>query len=447
MSVAAVGEDQLEVVAAQRLRRPPAVLDHPLLADRLDGDAVDRGRRAVGADPTADRARARRAVAACRDARLIAPGRASAAPSARARARRSRPGGPSAAPRRPARRGPRAPPAPSRRRRGSSPPTASSSWSPAGGPRPSARSRSASAGPGSASSRGDQQRAQDRRAEAVGRPSPCSTLQLPPPREHGRRGAAPSRVLSAPLRRGEQAVDQQLQGAVELAPGGPLRQLDLRDQLLVRSARAQRLVLAAGEAQRPQAERAEAVGDLVGAEPRRARPRRAEAEPLQGDDQLLGLALGAPSRAAAASTRSGARKPPQAGGVDVAVVLVTGGGEGREAGRGDGDPDRHARSPRGPPRRLPRGRRRGSPRSPSTAKKASPGRSDSTAAPIPSSARTIASVRLGRLDRVGKQIAPGPGPPGAARARRSRQATVDYAGDLHTNVCSYSRAAVSRPST
>ena len=39
---AAVGQRQLEVVAAQGPRGPPAVLDQPLLADCLDSDTVDR---------------------------------------------------------------------------------------------------------------------------------------------------------------------------------------------------------------------------------------------------------------------------------------------------------------------------------------------------------------------------------------------------------------------
>ena len=34
--VAPVGQHQLEVMATQRPQRPPAVLDHPLLAHRLD---------------------------------------------------------------------------------------------------------------------------------------------------------------------------------------------------------------------------------------------------------------------------------------------------------------------------------------------------------------------------------------------------------------------------
>src|SRR6202012_4761816 len=54
---ATVGERQLEIVAAQRPRRPPAVLDQPLLADGLDRRRPDRP-RGPGA-PGAPRARAR----------------------------------------------------------------------------------------------------------------------------------------------------------------------------------------------------------------------------------------------------------------------------------------------------------------------------------------------------------------------------------------------------
>ena len=45
---AAVAQRQLEVVPAQRLRRPPAVLDQPLLADGVDPDPLDCGRSAAG---------------------------------------------------------------------------------------------------------------------------------------------------------------------------------------------------------------------------------------------------------------------------------------------------------------------------------------------------------------------------------------------------------------
>ena len=52
---AAVGHRQLEVVAAQRARRPPAVLDQPLLAHRLDRRRVDRARGAHGIGEHRDR--------------------------------------------------------------------------------------------------------------------------------------------------------------------------------------------------------------------------------------------------------------------------------------------------------------------------------------------------------------------------------------------------------
>jgi len=80
---------------------------------------------------------------------------------------------------------------PSRRRRGSAPPTESSSWSLAAGPSPTARSRSASAARQRLQS-WDQDRAQHPGRGA--RPAqPCSTLQLPPPLSRAPR-RSPSRV-------------------------------------------------------------------------------------------------------------------------------------------------------------------------------------------------------------------------------------------------------------
>src|SRR5262245_10875904 len=46
--VAAVGRDDLPVATLQRLVGPPAVLDEPRLADRLDVAAADGERAAVG---------------------------------------------------------------------------------------------------------------------------------------------------------------------------------------------------------------------------------------------------------------------------------------------------------------------------------------------------------------------------------------------------------------
>src|SRR2546423_5491098 len=47
--VAAVGKHELEVTPGERAAGPPAVLDHPLLGDRLDGGAADGRRHAHGA--------------------------------------------------------------------------------------------------------------------------------------------------------------------------------------------------------------------------------------------------------------------------------------------------------------------------------------------------------------------------------------------------------------
>src|SRR5204863_4102567 len=55
--VAAVGEHELEVAAAERLRRPPAILDQPLLAHRFDGHRLDGARNVAGAGLDLHRAR------------------------------------------------------------------------------------------------------------------------------------------------------------------------------------------------------------------------------------------------------------------------------------------------------------------------------------------------------------------------------------------------------
>src|SRR3712207_4750132 len=64
--VAAAGQDQLEVAAPGRARRPPAVLDDPLLEHRLDRLALELGGGAVAAGADADAARVREAADAHR---------------------------------------------------------------------------------------------------------------------------------------------------------------------------------------------------------------------------------------------------------------------------------------------------------------------------------------------------------------------------------------------
>ena len=77
-----------------------------------------------------------------------------------------------------------------------------------------------------------------------------------------------------------------------------------------------------------------------------------------------------------------------------------------------------------------------SPRSPSTAKKASPGR---PARPPPRSPPGLASgPRCAPPPRADREERARPRPPGTARARGRCPATIDDAGDLHANVCSYS---------
>ena len=220
----------------------------------------------------------------------MAPGRGSASPGARGRGRRGRPARTLSSASAPGR---RAHLAHRRRRAGRAaarcPPIASSSWSAAARaeaerPQPQrARRRRAAPRAAAPAARAG------RRAEAVGRPSPCSTLQLPPPPSRAPRRSASS-VLPSRWRGGEEAVDQQLQGAVELAarPSPPAARSP-RPAPRAGARGRSGVVLAAGEAQRPQAERAEAIGDLVGRE-RRQRPQGADPEPPQGLDQLPGLA-------------------------------------------------------------------------------------------------------------------------------------------------------------
>ena len=153
--------------------------------------------------------------------------------------------------------------APSRRRRGSSPPTESSSWSAAGGPRPSARSRSARRRPRQRLQPRRQHRAQDPRRG--GRPAqplldaPAAAAAEQRPEAQPQQG--PPRAAGARRAGGRPA-------APERARAGCRRSLPAARSRSASSscgcAWAQRLLLAAGEPQRRSPAGPEAVGDLAG---------------------------------------------------------------------------------------------------------------------------------------------------------------------------------------
>ena len=151
-------------------------------------------------------------------------------------------------------------------------------WSPAGGPKPSARRRSTSVGEGSSASFWPEHephpaRVGQRLAERHARAPGAALDQLGGEHDRAQRPAAP-------LAAGQQAVDQQLQAALELDARGRLGQLQPLLQPLGRRARDERRVLALREVARQRAGRAEAIGQ------RRARElgqraERADPEALQ----------------------------------------------------------------------------------------------------------------------------------------------------------------------
>ena len=322
--------------------------------------------------------------------------------------------------------------APSRRRRGSSPPTASSSWSDgrraeAERPQPQRRGRA-------------RQRLQPRRqdscagpaAEALGRPSPCSTLQLPPPARIAPR-RSPSRVRPRRCGAASRRSTSSSRARSSCSPAGPFRQLDLLDQLLVRGARAQRRLLAAGEPQRRQPERAEAVGDLVGGEPRQL-AQGVEPEPLEREDQRLARGPGASRRWGRTATRSGARKPRSPAGWTTlpsrrraaakAAVRVGATPMRASPSAAEGGPQRFAAPPPAPRR----ARRRGSPaarrsrrRPRPAARSRPPPRSPPAPAPSPRSAPP-ASTGSVKSARPGRDPPERPGRAGVARRPSITQA-------------------------
>ena len=206
--------------------------------------------------------------------------------------------------------------------------------------------------------------------------------------EHGAE-AQPQQRPALALGRGEQAGDEQLQGVLELAAGSPFRQLELLGQLLVRAARAQRRLLAAGEPQRLQPGRPEAIGDA-------ARGERRERRPAPRSPAAASSRSGPPPRAAAArACRPASRREalpgsrlPRAAGRSSPSARRHERRSGWAQPRSAPLPSPHAAPPPAPRRSLPPW----IPRNPSRAKNASPARSDSTAAPILSSRRSSPSV-------------------------------------------------------
>ena len=266
-------------------------------------------------------------------------------------------------------------------------------WSPAGGPKPSARRRSTSVGDGSSDSFWPEHephppRVGQRLAERHARAPGAALDQLGGEHDRAQRPAAP-------LAAGQQAVDQQLQPALELDARGRLRQLEPLLQPLGRRARDERRVLALREVARERAGGAEAVGQR-GARELRQLAERADPEALQRVGQHRHLRARQQQRDRQRRHVGGERRGGQRRDL-------------RRAGRARGWRRRGRRSATAPrrggdrpaPASAPaRGASRpGRPSSvppwsvfnPPAPNQAMPGGPDSTAAPMPSSARTWAS--------------------------------------------------------
>jgi len=192
-----------------------------------------------------------------------------------------------------------------------------------------------------------------------------------------------------------------------------------------------RRLLTAAERERFGTERPEAVGDLVGGEAGE-RIEGLDPEPAQRLDQLLSLT------GRGAQTGSQRRDRDRSG-------PATGGEEGGKAGPPAGDGFLRAHRPAS--RREDTGRIAVEP------PEAVEGEERlAVALGLDGGADRLQRphhrlAQLSGFDRIKKVDAPGPRPPGTIRARRSRQALVDDADDLHTNVCSYSKKSNSIEST
>ena len=227
--------------------------------------------------------------------------------------------------------------------------------------------------------------------EGIGEPGPIGAGApqrdlTPPAAAGGQPRGEPQRPQrpAAPRAVREQPRDQQLQRPLELLAGDGLGQLQLHRDRLSHRPRPQRLVLAAGQPQRPQSQPPEAIGHRIA---------RQLGEPPEGGDpeplELVGKVVGHRRRDARRAARPAAdpgTSPPLR---PERSAELPGGHIGAEATRAGTEPRRlpgssarRSSTPSIPPQ---------SPARPPASKNASPARSDSTSAPIPSSRRSASS--------------------------------------------------------
>ena len=272
----------------------------------------------------------------------------------------------------------------------------SASCSPVAGPSATASSRSVAAGPGSSGELGRPAPVAEPRAIALGAAAAPPRRRQPPAGGEPRREPQRAQRAPAPLGMGEQPGDQQLHRALELLARDGLGQLELDRHLLAAPARAQRLVLAARQLQRPQPQPARS-----GRRPRRAaapasrpgcRCRAARARWAGRPRRLVSRPPVASSRPRRSETGSGARnlarrrRRGRSGGARSRRARRVGAeaaGAGAEPRRDPSRPAGALEHPVDPAPEAGAGRR---PR-----RRPRPARSDSTAAPIPSSRRSVSS--------------------------------------------------------
>ena len=239
--VSPVHQHQLEVAPAQRPPGPPAVLDHPLLADRVHRPCGPRPGHAARARPRRRRGAGRRAGAAAAflSRSPARPGRARAPRGARAAASPGRSAARAARPRRPRPGAPGAPPP--RSACGGLPANLVVHEPPcsrAGGPNASTSTPASRRAPGSSLSLGT--------STSLSRPGVGARLaqrdrRAPGAARHeaGRHRQRAQRA-PAPLGAGQHARDQQLERTLELLAGRRLGQVEPLHHRLGRPARLER---------------------------------------------------------------------------------------------------------------------------------------------------------------------------------------------------------------